>query len=98
MLAESARMSSTPEARFRVQAPNSRPPVITVVALDGAGESVVRRLAGEGWQHATFFLAAHDGLSDLAGGQHGVDETIAASDLVILVAGPGGRAQSASMV
>jgi hypothetical protein len=98
MLAESARMSSSAEARFRVQAPNSRPPAIAVVALDGAAESVVRRLAGEGWQHAAFFLAAYDGLSDLAGGTRGVDETLAASDLVILVAGPGGRAQSAAIV
>jgi hypothetical protein len=58
MLSESARMSSAAEARFRVQAPNSSPRAIKVIALDAAGEAVVRRLAGAGWSHATFFTAA----------------------------------------
>ena len=93
-------MSSAAEARYRVQAPNSRPRAITVVGLDAAAESVVRRLAGEGWQQAAFFLAtsADDSLTDLAGGRRGVDDTIAASDLVILVAGPGGGARSAAAI
>src|SRR5262245_54547918 len=98
MITESARMSSAAEARFRVQAPNSRPRAIAVVALDGAGEAVVRRLAREGWQRAAFFVAVHEGLSDLAGGRRGLDDTIATSDLVILVAGPGGHAQLASTI
>ena len=34
MLSESARMSSAVEARFRVQAPNSLPRVVKIVALD----------------------------------------------------------------
>ena len=100
MITESVRMTSAAEARFRVQAPNSRPRSIKVVALDTAAEAVVRRLAGEGWQHATFFLAtpSPDQLSDLAGNQHSSDDTIAAADLVVLVAGPGGRAHAASVV
>ena len=36
MLSESARMSSAAEARFRVQAPNSMPRAIKVIALDAA--------------------------------------------------------------
>jgi len=51
-------MSSAAEARFRVQAPNSIPRAIKVIALDAAGEAVVRRLAEAVWNHATFFTAA----------------------------------------
>ena len=58
MLSESARMSSAAEARFRVQAPNSTPRASTVIALDAAGDAVVRRLAGGGWEHATFLTVA----------------------------------------
>jgi hypothetical protein len=59
MLSESARMRSAAEARFRVQSPNSTPRAIKVIALDADGEAVVRRLAGAGWDHATFFTAVH---------------------------------------
>ena len=55
MLSESARMSSAAEARFRVQAPNSKPRAIKVIALDSASEPVLQRLAGASWEHATFF-------------------------------------------
>jgi len=57
-------MSSAAEARFRVQAPNSTPRVIRVIALDAVSEAVVRRLAGAGWKHATFLTAASDGEID----------------------------------
>ena len=93
-------MSSAAEARFRVQAPNSRPRRIKVVALDAGAELVVRRLAGERWQHAAFFLATPngDGLSDLTGGRRTADDVVAAADLVVLVAAPGGHARSASLL
>ena len=58
MLSESARMSSASEARFRVQAPNSMPRAIKVIALDKPSEGVVRRLASSSWNHASFFTAA----------------------------------------
>ena len=58
MLSESARMSSSAEARFRVQAPNSTPRSIKVIALDAPGEDVVRRLAESSWNHATFLTAS----------------------------------------
>jgi hypothetical protein len=102
-----SRMSSSAEARFRVQAPNSTPRVIKVIALDAAGAEVVRRLAATGWKHATFFTAAmrgepggrgdlapasaDDALSDLAG-------EVDTADLVVLVAGPGGHARAASLI
>ena len=56
MISESARMSSTAEARFRVQAPNSTPRATTVIALDAAGEAVVRRLAASEWTRARFLI------------------------------------------
>lgn len=110
MLSESARMSSTAEARFRVQAPNSRPRAITVVACDAASEALVRRLAGEGWAHATFLTAASatpaddrspapdDALADLAGHACNLDAAVEAADLMIMVAGPGGMAHFAPRI
>jgi hypothetical protein len=104
-------MSSAAEARFRVQAPNSTPRAIKVIALDAAGEAVVRRLAGAGWNHATFFTAASRGepgdrspispdaaLSDLAGHGRSVTSEVNTADLVVFVAGPGGDAQAASLI
>ena len=109
-----ARMRSAAEARFRVQAPNSTPRVSKVIALDAAGEAVVRRLAEAGWKHATFFTAASRGepgdprhmslasaddtLNDLAGHIRSVTDEVDTADLVVLVAGPGGHAQAASVI
>jgi hypothetical protein len=98
MRSESARMNSAAEARFRVQAPNSLPRAIAVVAVDPAGEEAVTRLASTGWAHATFLTAAGGGLRDLAGQTRNIDDEISASDLVILVAGPGGQAHTVSPI
>jgi hypothetical protein len=100
MQSESARMNSAAEARFRVQAPNSMPRAIKVIALDAAGEIVVRRLAGAGWQHATFLTATSpdDELSDLAGHVRSLRGEVNNADLVVLVAGPGGRAHAAVVI
>jgi hypothetical protein len=121
MPGESARMRSPADARFRVQTPNSTPRAIKVIALDGASEVVVRRLAGAGWKHATFFTAAdagpdlsdpassestkqdpHDSspntLCDLTGETRSVADEVDTADLVILVAGPGGRARAAPLI
>src|SRR5262249_19618130 len=100
MVTESARMNSAAEARFRVQAPNSRPRSVKVFALDTAAESVVRRLAGDGWHHAAFFLAvsADDAMTDLSGARRAVAHEVETADLVVLVAGPGGHAPAAPIV
>jgi hypothetical protein len=58
MPSESARMSSAAEARFRIQAPNSKPRTITVIALDARSEAVVRQSANGAWSHATFLTAS----------------------------------------
>jgi hypothetical protein len=107
-------MSSAAEARFRVQAPNSTPRAIKVIALDQVSETEVRRLAAAGWKHATFFTVASRGeprgpggpsaaspdgaLRDLAGRIRNVTDEVDTADLVVLVAGPGGHAQAASIV
>jgi hypothetical protein len=51
-------MSSAAEARFRVEAPNSRPRAVKVIALDAASERVVKELERERWQGASFFTAS----------------------------------------
>jgi hypothetical protein len=90
MLSESARMSSAPEAAFRIQAPNSRPRVVKIVALDAASEDVVRRLATGTWNQAGFFTAPLF--------TQNLPEELAGTDLVVMVAGPGGRAESAHVI
>ena len=114
MLSESARANSAAEARFRVQAPNSLPRTIKVIALDAAGEAVLGRLAPAGWNHVTFLTAAsdrqprdpddrsaaapEDALQRLAGNFGSIADEVDAADLVILVAGPGGHADAASLI
>jgi hypothetical protein len=56
---------TSPEARFRVQAPNSTPRSTRVIALDEAGEAVVRRLSSAAWRNATFSSAAGAGVGHI---------------------------------
>lgn len=99
MHSESAKMNSAAEARFRVQAPNSQPRAIAVLALDAAAHDVVKRLAGAGWQRATFLTALSPGaLRDLGGRPRAIVDAVDAADLVVLVAGPGGRADAAAAI
>jgi hypothetical protein len=58
MQSESARMSSAAEAKFRIDAPNSRPRAVKVIALDAPSERVVKELARDSWQGATFLTAS----------------------------------------
>jgi hypothetical protein len=112
MLSESARMSSAAEAAFRVQAPNSLPRSIKVIALDAPAELVVKRLADAPWSQATFLTTVRrrgvsqrdhaawldGGLTDLAGRPRSLADEVSSADLVVMVAGPGGLAESASRV
>lgn len=90
MLSESARMSSAAEAAFRVQAPNSTPRAVKVIALDAASEDVVRRLSAASWNQATFHTAATFARN--------LRDEVAAADLVVMVATPGGGANVASTI
>ena len=112
MVSESARMSSAAEARFRIQAPNSRPRAIKVIALDAPSEGVVNRLMQRSWNHATFFTAvaiagappgdqrvSTDGwLTDLSGHPRNLSDEVETADLVVMVATPGGNAEVASVI
>ena len=112
MDSESARMSSAAEARFRIDYPNSKPRVVKVVALDAASKRVVKRVAQQGWQRATFFTsikfegAARRGeswsmqawLSDLAGRTKNLIDEVDTADLVVMVATAGENAQAAALI
>ena len=110
MLSESARMSSASEARFRVQAANSTPRAIKVIAMDAPSVNVVKELAERSWHHAMFFTAATISgatsggspsawLTDvLGGGTADLIDEVDCADLVIMVASPGGHANRASLI
>lgn len=112
MLSESARMSSTAEARFRIDAPNSKTRAVKVIALDPPSEGIVKRLAERSWNGAAFFTASAfagaprggdnfsmDGwLSDLAGRTKDLVDEVATADLVVMVATAGENAQAASLI
>lgn len=112
MVTESARMSSASEARFRLEAPNSMPREIKVIALDGQSEGLVRRLAAHSWNHAAFLSASSFGaappdlqrgpicgwLVDLDGRAKNLMEEINAADLVVMVAMPDGNAAAAAVI
>src|SRR5215470_15675674 len=102
MLSESARMSSAAEARFRIDAPNSKPRHVKVIALDSASEAVVKHLARGHWNNASFFTASafasappergfsmQGWLSDLTGRTRDLITEIDSADLVVMVAAAG---------
>ena len=107
MLSESARATSAAEARFRVQAPNSAPRRVSVVALDAAGAALAAELAALSWTGARFLncpITAAGGerldafLADLAGTTRRLLEVVEASDLVVMLAGgPEGEAAAAAI-
>lgn len=112
MLSESARVTTAAEARFRIDAPNSRPRAVKVIALDRPSESVVKRLSALKWNSASFFTAsAFSGtpeaggqfsmqgwLSDLAGRAKDLVDEVNSADLVVMVATAGESAQAASLI
>jgi hypothetical protein len=110
MLSESARMSSAAEARFRIDAPNSKPRATKVIALDGPAERVVQRLAQARWNSAAFFTATAFGstprkgeslagwLSDLAGRTKNLVDEVNSADLVVMIATAGENVPAASII
>jgi len=108
MISQSALMNSAAEARFRLQQPNSKPRATKVIAMDVAGEEIVRRLAAEAWNGATFLTASAlshgserraDGwLRDLEGRARDLIEEVNAADVVVMIATPGGRAGAAAFI
>ena len=110
MQSESARMSSAAEARFRIDAPNSKPRSVKVIALDQPSERVVKELARRPWNSATFFTASAFGdaprkgesfagwLIDLAGRTKSLVDEVDTADLVVMVSTAGQSAQAASII
>jgi hypothetical protein len=110
MQSESARMSSAAEARYRIDAPNSRLRAVKVIALDVPSERVVKSLALQSWNGATFFTASHFGdiprqgesfagwLSDLAGRTKNLVEEVNGADLVVMIAQAGETVPAASII
>lgn len=108
MISQSALMNSAAEARFRLQEPNSKPRITKVIALDLASDDVVRRLSQATWNGATFLSASalstgperrRDGwLRDLDGSARDLIEEVNASDLVVMIATPGGGAAAAPLI
>jgi len=112
MLSESARMSSAAEARFRINAPNSKPRAVKIVALDRPAEQVVKRLARHSWNQASFFTASAFAaapkqgesfsmtgwLSDIAGRTTDLMTEVGSADLVVMVATAGENAQAAAII
>src|ERR1700722_10794168 len=112
MDSESARMSSAAEAKFRINAPNSRPRTVKVIALDAPSERVVKELARSPWQRASFLTAsAFSGapragepfsmggwLNDLAGRTRDLIAEVDSADLVVMVASAGENAAAAALI
>jgi hypothetical protein len=110
MESESARMSSATEARYRINAPNSLPRAVKVIALDQPSEAVVKRLAQARWNGATFFTATAFGgaprkgesfsgwLSDLAGRTKSLVDEVNSADLVVMIATAGENVPAASII
>jgi hypothetical protein len=111
MQSESARMSSGAEARFRIDAPNSMPRHVKVVALDRVSEAVVASLAARHWHSASFFTATafagappergfsmQGWLADITGRARDLMDEIDSADLVVMVAAAGENAQAAALI
>jgi hypothetical protein len=111
MRSESARMASAAEAQFRIDAPNSSPRAIKVIALDRPSERTIKRLARSQWTHATFLTASSFDsalrgqvftvgawLSDLAGRAKDLVDEVDSADLVVMVASAGEDAHAAATI
>jgi hypothetical protein len=112
MESESARMSSAAEAKFRIDAPNSLPRAVKVIALDAPSERVVKDLARAHWNRATFLTATafasaprkderfsmQGWLNDLAGRTKDLIAEVDSADLVVMVATAGENAGAAAII
>ena len=112
MLSESARMTTAEEAKFRINAPNSKPRAIKVIALDKRSEAVVKKLAEGEWNKASFFTSVtfesppqagadwsmKAWLNDIAGRTIKMMDEINTADLVVMVATAGQKAEAASVI
>ncbi len=114
MLSETARATAAHESKFRVQAPNSLPRAVKIIALDPAAARALDVVARQPWNGAAFFSslsfapggAPGDGegttmrawLGDLAGRAMELVGEVAASDFIIVVTTAGADAGAVSVI
>jgi len=91
MQSESARMSSTAEARFRIQSTIPTTRVVSVVALDRASDAIVEQLATRSGNRAAFFT------TPALSGRAAIEEMTTA-DLVVMIAAAGSDADAAAAI
>ena len=102
-------MTTAAELRFRLQTPNSQGRATAIIALDAPSETVIRRLAEDRWNQATFLKApagdppgdpyAADGwMTTLGDRRTRVRDEVGAADQVIMVAAAGGHADAAAVI
>ncbi|AXK81150.1 hypothetical protein DW352_11860 [Pseudolabrys taiwanensis] len=108
---ESAHAASAAEARFRIDAPNSRPRAIKIVALDRQSEGVVKRLAAQARFGNATFLTVPGGpvpsrepfsmagwLGDLAGHTKDLLGELDGADQVVMIGTAGEPLDAASVI
>jgi len=112
MPSESARASSAAEGRYRIDAHNSRPRAVKVVALDRPSEALAERLAQEPWNGASFLTASafsavpqtalrfsmQAWLSDLSGSTRHLLQEIDSADQVVMIACAGKGVPAAGII
>src|SRR5262249_34432955 len=112
MQSESARATTAAEARYRIDAPNSLPRHVKVIALGPQSETVVQRLWKFPGARARFLTASSSTtrigdrtefrmgswLSDFAGHAKSLVDEVAGADLVVMIATAGEPAYAAEMI
>jgi hypothetical protein len=112
MMSESAQATSAFEARYRINDPNSRPRAVKVMALDGPSVALVKRLAHDQWDSASFFIISAsttvpradtrfsmaNWLTDIAGRSKDLVDEIGTADLVVMIATAGENVLGASVI
>ena len=105
-------MSSAAEARFRINAPNSMPRRVKVIALDRPSEAIVKHLAPSALEQRDASsppppsrprrpprgFSMQGWLSDLAGRTKDLIDEVNTADLVVMVATAGENAQAAALI
>jgi len=112
MISESARATSAHEARFRINDAKSGRRTVKVMALDVRSETLVKRLAQDQWDDASFFIASAfiplppasarfsmgNWLTDVAGRSKNLVDEVSTADLVVMLAGGGEDVLNASVI
>jgi hypothetical protein len=110
MLSESARMTTTREAGFRVQYPNSRERAVKVIALDPIAAKLLEPISREHWHGAAFFTSLNFAaagapgqsleawLEDVAGQTMNLIAAVSSSDFVVVITSSGEDARAVSLI